>query len=435
MTSAGHLAVNHQEVKEFDSVKESISDIINQLQDIDPARLSFSPFLDLDTQISLAPVSDSPESSVEELRSDTHSVLGSQHSLEQPPTGDHHDPGHCCHSRPCDEFTEGPQQSAKEQGVPEDPVANDIPATDTPEEENCNATPPPDSQGEIPNGTDRDQWSPLESTNLESTIDEGRPLIGTLPECIEMGVWDPQVEGESEAVPGAADRGRCCCCRCCLSGRVPALCSALASLLCLPGILYALYFYVPLDAPRCPDLVSRLTFTLECCAVAAVPILLAMLTGAVCRFCTASLEPVQPFPRGPVLLQLFVTSSLEQLSLYTLNLVVMATFLSQDQLKAVPILAGVFVGGRLVYWLSLHICSAWRGFGSGLTVFPLLAMVAFNLYCLFDLGYTKLFPGEIHFGLTTPSPWPLEMPGGLRDTTDHFLPTDCLDTQRGRGYC
>lgn len=67
-------------------MKESISDIINQLQDIDPTRLSFSPFLDLDTQISLAPVSDSPESSVEELHSSSRSVSGSQRSLEPAPT-------------------------------------------------------------------------------------------------------------------------------------------------------------------------------------------------------------------------------------------------------------------------------------------------------------------------------------------------------------
>lgn len=82
MSTSGLQATNRQNVKELDSVKESISDIINQLQDIDPARLSFSPFLDLDTQISLAPVSDSPESSVEELRSSSHSVSGSQRSLE-----------------------------------------------------------------------------------------------------------------------------------------------------------------------------------------------------------------------------------------------------------------------------------------------------------------------------------------------------------------
>lgn len=88
MSTSGLQATNRQNVKELDSMKESISDIINQLQDIDPARLSFSPFLDLDTQISLAPVSDSPESSVEELHSSSHSVSGSQRSLEPPPAAE-----------------------------------------------------------------------------------------------------------------------------------------------------------------------------------------------------------------------------------------------------------------------------------------------------------------------------------------------------------
>lgn len=85
MTTSGLQAANRPKAEELDSMKESISDIINQLQDIDPTRLSFSPFLDLDTQISLAPVSDSPESSVEELHSSSHSVSGSQNSLEPAP--------------------------------------------------------------------------------------------------------------------------------------------------------------------------------------------------------------------------------------------------------------------------------------------------------------------------------------------------------------
>lgn len=85
MSTSRLQATDQQNVKELDSMKESISDIINQLQDIDPSRLSFSPFLDLDTQICLAPVSDSPESSVEELHSTSHSVSGSQRSLEPPP--------------------------------------------------------------------------------------------------------------------------------------------------------------------------------------------------------------------------------------------------------------------------------------------------------------------------------------------------------------
>lgn len=89
MTSTRRPVNNQQGSQEIESVKESINDIINQLQDIDPSRLSFSPFLDLDTQISLAPVSDSPESSVEELHSPSHSIPGSQLCLQTQAAEDH----------------------------------------------------------------------------------------------------------------------------------------------------------------------------------------------------------------------------------------------------------------------------------------------------------------------------------------------------------
>lgn len=72
----------------------------------------------------------------------------------------------------------------------------------------------------------------------------------------------------------------------------------------------------------------------------------AMLTGAVCQFYTGSLNPVEPFPRRRAVQQLFVTASLEQLFLYVLNLIVLATFLPQDQLKVVPMLVAIFIVGR-----------------------------------------------------------------------------------------
>lgn len=74
--------------------------------------------------------------------------------------------------------------------------------------------------------------------------------------------------------------------------------------------------------------------------------LAAMLTGAVCQFCTASFSLQETFPRGRALHQRFVTASLEQLLLYVLNLVVMAALLPQDQLKLVPILVAIFIFGR-----------------------------------------------------------------------------------------
>ncbi|XP_078114257.1 uncharacterized protein LOC144522881 [Sander vitreus] len=436
MSTSGLQATKRQNVKELDSMKESISDIINQLQDIDPTRLSFSPFLDLDTQISLAPVSDSPESSVEELHSSSHSVSGSQRSLEPPPATNQPRSSAPCHQQPGDDLPDEPRADQTEEGELDQTLSSPIITAHNLDAatENCISFPTPASQGDMSNGTDTPRWSP-ESTNLDCTVDEGRPLIGPLPESVELTVWSSVGRGETcEAAEEASDRGRCCCrccqCKCCQSGRVPAFFSVLASLLCAAGILYALYFYVPIKPPDCPDIASRIVFTFCCCVVAAVPILLAMLMGAACQFCKGSFSLQESFPRRRALQQLFVTASLEQLLLYVLNLVVMAALLPQDQLKLVPILVAMFIFGRLVYWISLNTCSSWRGFGSGLTVFPLLAMVALNLFLMYTLNLKEPLFGsqDVLYNQVTPSSWSGETsqsPSGKPD----ILPTDILDAQ------
>lgn len=72
----------------------------------------------------------------------------------------------------------------------------------------------------------------------------------------------------------------------------------------------------------------------------------AMLVGAGCQFCSGSLDLQESDPRRRSSQQLFVTSTLEQLLLYVLNLVVMATLLPQGLLKLVPILTMMFIFGR-----------------------------------------------------------------------------------------
>ncbi|KAM9386290.1 uncharacterized protein KZ484_007834 [Pholidichthys leucotaenia] len=436
MSTPGLQATNRQNVKELDSMKESISDIINQLQDIDPARLSFSPFLDLDTQISLAPVSDSPESSVEELRSSSHSVSGSQRSLEPPPATNQPRSPAPCHQQSGVGLREEPQADRREEGELDQNLSSPIITAHSLESamENRVSPPTPASQGDIPNGTDTPRWSP-ESTTLDCTLDEGRPLIGPPPESVELAMWSSAVRRETcIAVEEASDQGRCCChccrCRCCQSSRVPALFSVLASLLCAAGIIYALYFYVPIRPPDCPDISTRIVFTLCCCMVAAVPILLAMLMGAACQFCSGSLSLQDASPRRPALQQVFVTSSLEQLLLYVLNLVVMAALLPQDQLKLVPILVTMFIFGRLVYWVTLNTCSSWRGFGSGLTVFPLLAMVALNLFLIYMLNLKEPLFGsqDVLYNQVTPSSWSEETSQSPTGKPD-ILPTDVLVAQ------
>lgn len=412
----------------MDSVKESISDIINQLQDIDPARLSFSPFLDLDTQISLAPVSDSPESSVEELHhsSTPHSMSGSQPSLEPAAAADPHR-GPSDDSRPDESGTSQPEQGVPEGrdvSIPvattahslEDATENSAVAPDPLPHSSSSPSPSLSPVADLPNGTDRARWvhpPPPLHQHQHHPVDEDRPLLHGPPETMDLTVWmDSEGQGQdcdadavaTDATPASSSLRSGCSCR---SGRVPALCATLASLVCAAGILYALYFYVPVKAPRCPDLASRLVFTLGCCLVATLPVLLAMLSGWVCQFCSGSLGPVEPASRRRVLQRLFVSSSLELLLLYALNLLLMASQLPQQDLHLVPAVASLFFLGRLIYWASLHACSAWRAFGSGLTTFPLLAMVALNLFFLYYLGleYPAFRSHDLFLNQDTPSLW------------------------------
>lgn len=188
-----------------------------------------------------------------------------------------------CHQQPSDGLPEEPRADQTQEGELDQTLSTPIMKAHTLDAamENCISTPTPGSQGDIPNGTETPRWSP-ESTNLNCTVDEGRPLIGPPLESVELTVWSSEARGETcEAAEEASDRERCCCrccqCKCCQSGRVPAFFSVLASLLCAAGMLYAIYFYVPIKPPYCPDVGRRIVFALCCCVVAAIPILLGTL--------------------------------------------------------------------------------------------------------------------------------------------------------------
>lgn len=161
-------------------------------------------------------------------------------------------------------------------------VATALPANSTPDR--LHSQSPPHGPNGLPSGGD-EQWSPSGSNQLESTMGENHPLIRSPQEAIELSLWTAPEQERCEGLVLSEQKSGCCCCQgCCKSGRVPALCSTVACLLCLPGILYALYLYAPIEAPLCPDTTSRLVFTLSCCAVAAVPILIGELGFLLLRF-------------------------------------------------------------------------------------------------------------------------------------------------------
>ncbi|XP_062888760.1 uncharacterized protein LOC134337563 [Mobula hypostoma] len=411
---------NSHELKEFDSVKESITDIINQLQDIDPSRLSFSPFLDLDTQITLAPISDSPESSVEELHSLSDENI--DHLTEPGPKGKRL------------QFNEAHQKLTKQQSAPSDGRLNMIKAelvrnhtfpytenkhkrpdnvsvdisreTSTlPDEKvSSSASSLPGEAGTVPpqnfNKAGAESTAVLEKAHkFSSQASEDQPLLGPSPdtETIELISSDSErnasaESSQKEAAAGGSGGQKCCpFCQCCSASHLKAISSVFVALLFIPWILYGLYLFVPFDSPPCPDLTSRMTYTLRCNIIAIIPVLLGVVIGSLSRLCSTAIDPLDTNVRAVLIHQRYVGNSIEQFVIYFLNVAVMATYLHQEHLKIIPILSGLFAVARLLYWITAGLSSAYRGFGFGLTFFPTLAMLAYNCYCLYELGFDHYF--------------------------------------------
>uniref|UniRef100_A0A8C0GCB6 Transmembrane protein 79 n=1 Tax=Chelonoidis abingdonii TaxID=106734 RepID=A0A8C0GCB6_CHEAB len=207
-----------------------------------------------------------------------------------------------------------------------------------------------------------------------------RPLPREEQPFLGLGV-EPVSCGPEEPVPRPPGK----CCGCGTSSHLKAVSSVFISLLLVPWVLYGLYYLLPFEPPLCPDLASRVAFALRCLLIAVVPSILGAMFGALAKLCPVAIDPLDTRSPPVLLHRLYITSSTEQLVLFGLNTVVLATFLAQEHLRLIPILAGLFSIGRCCYWISLHVGSAYRGFGFGISFFPALAMTVYNLFCLVSL--------------------------------------------------
>ncbi|GCB66296.1 hypothetical protein scyTo_0007853 [Scyliorhinus torazame] len=243
-----------------------------------------------------------------------------------------------------------------------------------------------------------------------SRASEVQPLLDPSPdtETIELISSDCECNAAAESsgkeVTGRATGNRnCCpCCQCCTASHLKAISSVFVALIFIPWILYGLYLFVPFDPPPCPDLTSRMTFTLRCNIIAVTPILFGVVIGSLSRLCSTVIDPLDTNVRAVLIHQRYVGNSIEQFTIYFINMVVMATYLHQEHLKIIPILAGLFAVARLIYWITAGLSSAYRGFGFGLSFFPTLAMVAYNFYCMYELGLDHDFVPAESGGPTRP---------------------------------
>ncbi|XP_053183824.1 transmembrane protein 79-like [Scomber japonicus] len=181
--------------------------------------------------------------------------------------------------------------------------------------------------------------------------------------------------------------GRCCSSRDSLKMSV----SLMASALLFPVLVWGGFVFLPFDAPLLDSAPLRLVYTLRCSVFAATPIVLGWLVLGVSRLRSGVVRPLfdeqvkEAEFREVSVHRRFVSDSASLFLIYFLQLVVMAMYLTQGQMKLVPLLTIVFAFGRLVYWVAAAFGSSVRGFGFGLSFLPSLAMMVANFYFIFSV--------------------------------------------------
>ncbi|KAF7653817.1 hypothetical protein LDENG_00078130 [Lucifuga dentata] len=179
-----------------------------------------------------------------------------------------------------------------------------------------------------------------------------------------------------------------------------------ASAIIFPFLVWGGYALLPFDSPLLETAPLRLVYTLRCSFFAIIPILLGVLVQGVARLRYGELKPLfkgKAQSREVAVHWHYVSESLALFLFYFLQLAVMATYVGQELVKLVPLLTIIFVFGRLIYWLCLSLGSSVRGFGFGLSFFPILVMLGVNLYYICSsVGQGAVF--NVASPTTAPSP-------------------------------
>ncbi|XP_068426147.1 transmembrane protein 79-like [Clinocottus analis] len=218
-----------------------------------------------------------------------------------------------------------------------------------------------------------------------------------------------QYEWAEDTPPNACGRG--CPSRDALKVGV----SVMTSLLLFPFLVWGGFVFLPFDAPLLSGAPMRLVYALRCSVFAATPLVLGWLVLGVGRLRSGAIRPLFDHgeeeeekvaePHEVAVHRRFVSDSASLFLIYFLQLAVMAMYLSQEQLKLVPLLSVVFALGRLVYWVAAAFGSSIRGFGFGLSFLPSVAMMVANFYFIFTVeaaGSVFSLPAAPQEALTPP---------------------------------
>ena len=160
------------------------------------------------------------------------------------------------------------------------------------------------------------------------------------------------------------------------------------------SIFYFGYFYLQpfITPPNTNDVGAKLRFVLGC---SVVPSLVFLLSIAAVLAKRRKLEISNPLAGREHLLELehrFSQNTLEQLTVFLVSTVVLATYLEGDEMKLVPLNALVFTVGRILFRVGYGVhpkyrgVGVWCGFSAQFIILGLCAYMIYTRGIMYGLG-------------------------------------------------
>jgi len=184
------------------------------------------------------------------------------------------------------------------------------------------------------------------------------------------------------------------------SDRRVGLISILVGIVFLATTLYGFnhwgHRYLPV--PHIHSLTDRIVWTLRYQLLGLLAVIWSVSQVSVTRLLTTAINPLSGHDSVVDKSNRILTNTLEQFVLNSVNQLILSTYLSESNLKLIPLLNIYFLIGRITFWIGYQIAPKYRSFGFVLTFLPTAIVFGLNAYFLLTTNTNYLFDGGKPFG-------------------------------------
>ena len=139
--------------------------------------------------------------------------------------------------------------------------------------------------------------------------------------------------------------------------------------------------------PEAWGIADRLALVIKDAVIAIIPGIVGICVVAAQRLDPSMFVGSTPKPNSPVEINTkFILNTFEQFTAYFIANAGLAMYCPIEEARTLPILTGLFVVGRILFWVGYHTNPYLRAFGFGVTFYPtVIAYVWLLLVMVFDI--------------------------------------------------